>query len=632
MLSEIGKHRSAAGKGLKDLDPDQNPIIAATLDGDTDTVRRLLSEGRSPTDVHFSGTNALILAVREGHLEIVDALLAAGADPNRANPGTGSTPISMAIQERRPEIATRLLKSGADANLPMTLFSDRLTEPLEYICIVSVSKDPRAFDLMDAFLRAGADPNAGGPQTCLRLLGLALESRRPETLELLLKAGADPNVTDPETGLNVFVPAILCASGDTDGKAVRMLDLLLEAGLRQQEVRSEIGTLAPVQMAAMQSDLPAGFLLRLVEYAEKSDLDLALWYACIEGHAESVRDLIRAGADINITVPELDHDPSAVGDCPLNAAATRGYEECVRLLIEAGADVDRNAPPEGGQFPLLMAAESGHAEVVGMLIDAGADVSQVNPENKTHALCGAVRNGHSRIVSRILEAGADPNLRSGPNGRPVINYAVNDGRIDIVRILIKHGADIDAVDSRFGHTALVTAASQGHAAILAVLLKHGADPLKTNPVQGSDALVAAVLAGQVDCVRLLLEAGADPNRSYVASTGKLPLLVLAGDRGNAEIVRLLAEHGAEVTAVDGEGMTALQRAGIHRHKEVEAVLVEFGADPSTRLVKFTDTHAGREAQSEILKRMAGNLRDTARKIRDTGGNQPADDSPPEPES
>jgi hypothetical protein len=130
-------------------------------------------------------------------------------------------------------------------------------------------------------------------------------------------------------------------------------------------------------------------------------------------------------------------------------------------------------------------------------------------------------------------------------------------------------------------------------------------------------------------VRLLLEAGADPNRSYDGNTGMIPVLVLAADKGNAGIVRLLAEHGAEVTAVDGEGMTALQRAGIHRHKEVEAVLVEFGADPSTRLVKFTDTPAGQEMQNEMLSRWAGTLRETARKISDIEEGPPAEEAAPE---
>jgi uncharacterized protein len=617
-------------------DPEINPVLVASLNGDAGKLRELLSEGYSATDIHASGTDAVILAVREGHLQIVELLLEAGADPNRANPQSGVTPLRMAIQEIRLEIATLLLKSGANPNLPAAA-GDRVILPLELILMFSRNvtewgADPRGMDLMDAMLRAGADPNAGGPGVSFHLLALALERRRPETLGLLLSAGADPNVKDPEAGLSLFLPVILHASGDADGTAVGMLDLLLEAGMQPAEIGSEVGTVSPVQLAAMQADLPSGFLSRLIERAEKSDIDLALWNACIEGVTQNVRDLLAAGADVNTVVPDLEDDPSAVGDSPLNAACARGYTECVRLLLEAGANPNQNAPPEGGQFPLLMAAENGREEIVGLLIDAGADVSQVNPENETHALCGAVRNGHSRIVSRLLEAGADPDLRSGPNGRPVINYAANDGRIDIVRSLIKHGADMDAVDSRFGHTPLVTAASQGHADILAVLLKHGADPLKTNPVQGSDALVAAVLAAQVDCVRLLLEAGADPSRVYDGNTGMIPLLVLAADRGNAEVVRLLVEHGADVTAVDGEGMTALQRAGIHRHKEVEAVLIEFGADPSTRLVKFTDTPAGQEMQNEILSRMAGDLRDTARTIRDTEDNQPADDAPPEPES
>lgn len=524
----------------EDFDPQTNPVLVASLNGDAGKVRELLGEGYSATDIHASGTDAVIIAVREGHLEIVRLLLEAGADPDRINSQSGTTPLRMAVQENRAEIA-----------------------------------------------------------------------------EYLLSKGADPDLHDPSSGIGALAILLLVARTYEHGSALRLLDLLLAKGAGLHPFRIEDHELSIISFAAIQAGLPAGFIARLAERSQKEDVDLALWYACIEDQAENVRDLIAAGADVNMAVPELEHDPSAAGDCPLNAAATRGHAECVRLLIEAGADVNRSVPPEGGQFPLLMAAENGHGDVVGMLVDAGADVSGINPENGTHALGGAVLHGHAEIVNLLLEAGADPNIESSGYGGPVITFAAHGGHLAIVQSLIKHGAETNAAGAEFGNTALILASNQGHTEIVDLLLQHGADLRKINPVNGSDALLAAVMGGNAGCVRRLLEAGADPNKSYNGKTGMLPLLVLAADKGNAEIVRLLVEHQADVTVTDGDGLTALQRAGIYPHKEVEAILIRFGADPSTRLKKFTETTAGQEMQNEILGRMAENLKETARTIRDT---------------
>ena len=543
----------AASAEEEEYDPQINPVLVAALNGDAGKVRALLSEGHSATDIHASGTDAVIIAVREGHLDIVRLLLEAGADPNRINPESGTTPLRMAVQEKRIEIA-----------------------------------------------------------------------------EYLLRKGADPDLRDPASGIGALAILVLAARTYEHDAALRLLDLLLAQGAGLHAFTIEDHEFSMLSFAAIQPDLPAGFIARLAERADKEDVDLALWSACIGDQADNVRDLIAAGADVNMAVPELEDDPSAFGDCPLNAAATRGHADCVRLLIGAGADPNRNVPPEGGQFPLLMAAENGHTDIVGMLIDAGADVSWINPENGTHALGGAVLRGHVEIVNLLLEAGADPNIESSGYGGPVITFAAHGGHLAIVRRLIEHGAATDAAGAEFGNTALILASNQGHTDIVDTLLQRGADPRKINP-NGSDALLAAVMGGNAGCVRLLLEAGANPNRTYPVDAGEVPILIIASEKGGPEIVRLLLEHGADVSAEAGDGLTALQRAGIHRHKEVEAVLIEFGADPSTRLVKFTDTPAGQEMQNEILSRMAGNLRETARKIGEIEQSTPAEaDVPEEP--
>ena len=59
-----------------------------------------------------NGRTALMLAVMQGRADTVDALLAAGADPNAAD-ATGMSPLQVATANNRPGIAAALRRAGA---------------------------------------------------------------------------------------------------------------------------------------------------------------------------------------------------------------------------------------------------------------------------------------------------------------------------------------------------------------------------------------------------------------------------------------------------------------------------------------------------------------------------------------
>ena len=59
------------------------------------------------------GYTALTYATKEGHLDILEALLAAGADKNRAK-SHGYTPLICAAQNGRVECLKFLLTAGTD--------------------------------------------------------------------------------------------------------------------------------------------------------------------------------------------------------------------------------------------------------------------------------------------------------------------------------------------------------------------------------------------------------------------------------------------------------------------------------------------------------------------------------------
>lgn len=89
-------------------------------------------------------------------------------------------------------------------------------------------------------------------------------------------------------------------------------------------------------------------------------------------------------------------------DAGLLAAARTGHANTVKDMIAAGANV--NVKDEHGNTPLLEAARNGHDDVVRALLAAGADMKVRNDDNKT-ALMLALQNSHEDAVRALREAG-----------------------------------------------------------------------------------------------------------------------------------------------------------------------------------------------------------------------------------
>ncbi|MEM6521568.1 MAG: ankyrin repeat domain-containing protein [Cyanobacteria bacterium P01_D01_bin.44] len=88
------------------------PLIAATLAGDAAAVRSLLDAGTDPDTVYHTNT-ALIYAARDGHTDIAQVLIAAGAEVNWID-GEGVTPLILAAFKGHEELTKLLLAHDAD--------------------------------------------------------------------------------------------------------------------------------------------------------------------------------------------------------------------------------------------------------------------------------------------------------------------------------------------------------------------------------------------------------------------------------------------------------------------------------------------------------------------------------------
>jgi ankyrin repeat protein len=165
------------------------------------------------------GMTALLYAVRQGHVEAALALLDAGADINQRKAGDNASPLLVATLNGHYDLALQLLGRGADPNLA----GQAGATPL--FAVINLQWAPQSrypqprdqdqqkatyLEVMEAFLKAGADPNARLTQHLWVVfynydrIHVDFSGATPfwraaygtdvDAMRLLVKYGADPNI------------------------------------------------------------------------------------------------------------------------------------------------------------------------------------------------------------------------------------------------------------------------------------------------------------------------------------------------------------------------------------------------------------------------------------------------------
>lgn len=400
------------------------------------------------------------------------------------------------------------------------------------------------------------------------------------------------------------------------GPAAGQHDLRLVEAARAQDTSAVLALLeqgAPVDAAqpdgatalhwaAHRDDLPiADLLIRAgADLDATNELGVApLSLACLNGSAAMVERLIAHGADANRALP--------TGVTPLMTCARTGNPEAVRRLLARGADV-RAKESIRGQTALMWTVAERHAAVVAALIAAGVDVHARSHSGFT-PLSFAAQQGHVESARLLLEAGADVHEAAG-DGSDALLVAVESGHGGMARYLIDAGADPNAAGA--GRTPLHAAVQQARPDIAALLLARGADPNarlqrrlprvagqlgSTGSTIGATPFWLAAKFADLDLMRILAEHGADTR--LASRDGTTPLMVAAGlgwvdgedrygrllfdadparrERHDLEAVRLAVELGGDVGAVSASGQTAMHGAAYMGGDSIVRLLADLGA-------------------------------------------------------
>lgn len=331
-------------------------------------VQLLIAKGADVNKQTEHTPTALHLAAKNGHLPIARFLIEHGADVNAKSLGHGPTPLQESLISNHADMAELLVKSGARSNF----FSDVATGNIEAVRAALAAdgsvglrpdgsgRPPLAYAaaagqlrmatlLLDAGARdASARHFYGFNPRCA--IGWAVRSKRPEMVRLLCERGSDPHLLDE---------AIFIGSSD---EVVR--ELLAH---RADPNRSDAHGYFPLHHAAGQDRLEIARML-LDAGADPnaptgpdvapcgsgtSDYETPLHLAAMEGSSKVALELIKRGARLNPV--------NATGQTPLHFAA-KGYGEpatalgVVKVLVEAKAEL--NAKDSQGQTPLDCAIQA----------------------------------------------------------------------------------------------------------------------------------------------------------------------------------------------------------------------------------------------------------------------------------
>ena len=104
------------------------------------------------------------------------------------------------------------------------------------------------------------------------------------------------------------------------------------------------------------------------------------------------------------------------------------------------------------------------------------------------------------------------------------------------------------------------------------LLENGADINAISSDRGYSAVMDAVWRKNYSLTKYLIEKGAD--LSFISSDGQ-PIMVLAVGNGNAQIVELLMQHGADADIKDSMGMTAREYADLFKRPAIMQIMGKY---------------------------------------------------------
>ncbi|XP_069477814.1 serine/threonine-protein phosphatase 6 regulatory ankyrin repeat subunit B-like isoform X2 [Ambystoma mexicanum] len=514
-----------------------------------------------------SGLTALMIAVRENRLSIIERLLELGANLHDRTKD-GRTALHVAAAHSKEEIVRLLITKKADPNI-IAGPKDQL--PLHFAALRATG----AVNVIQTLLKACNKeakyiPDKDG---CIPLF-LAVEAGNIGICKELLSANADAQLRAKSKTFGDTVLHACCRR-----KELELCKLLVEYGATVDEQNDEGQT--PLHIVAWEGD---DILLKffyqckanpnIVDKLDRSPLHIA----AERGHTNVVEFLTEKFRS-NVLARTKD------GSTLMHIASQCGHPDTALAFLKKG--VLLHMPNKSGAVCLHAAAKRGHGAVVKALLQKGA---QVDARTKDHytALHIAAQCCKPLVVQTLLGFGAQVQLKGGKAQETPLHIAarIPDGE-KVAEMLLKCGADVN-VEQENGETAMHIAARHGNLKMITALIEDGGEPTWQSKV-GDNPLHIAVRHCHLPVVEEIL--------NYLANEKSRPEAVACVNQENKP-----GETPLHLAA-------AVKKNAIHMEAEdvkIISMLMEFEADieATTTLAIETPLHyCARVGNSDVLLEM-----------------------------
>ncbi|KAK0666808.1 ankyrin repeat-containing domain protein [Cercophora samala] len=418
----------------------RTPLAVACHCGHNDVVELLIAEGANVNSKDKRKLSPLHLAAANGHCHVMATLLDREADINARGP-YGKTPLRIACDHGQLDAIRFLAKLRA-------MVDSRDEAHKTPLHAASEAGDNEIAKLL---LQLGANKDAKDSHMRTPLHSASI-SGRVSVVETLINAKADLEAQEEES----LTPLATAARAGLTA----VMDLLLQH--KASPRTRSAGDFTPLHWASYNSHEEA---VGLLIANKKTELDARsingrspLHVAGMGRSFGVIEKLVRAGASLEAECLE--------GNRPLHYACQYATHSEVSLLLNAGASC--NVQNMTGETPLHIAVRTGSVRTVKALVARGAHVDSL--DNKTiRPLAIACRDGHAEIANFLLTSGA---VIKRATDAPMC-LAASGGHVQVIQALLQHGGAVREVDAQ-GWDPLRRAAFAGHSQAVASLLGNGA--------------------------------------------------------------------------------------------------------------------------------------------------------------
>lgn len=462
---------------------------------------------RFPDPIKLPEDESLIKAVKDGHVEAANNVLARGANVNAAGE-KGRTPLMIASQMGNVIMAQALLNSGAALNIETKnsgLTALKLAARHGHIPIADVLLD-RGADIDHRGFNNNDDAFAGASA-----LAHAAAKGQASMVTHLIARGANPNLEN-----YVSLTPLIYAVGE---EKIESVNALLNAGVLVDQP-SSLG-LTPL-MAAAQSDW------KLVAYL-------------LGAGANPNRQISEAGTALN---------PDAPGMTALMISVLIEDEKSFFTILLSGADPTIKRADGKAAFDLAIdnlkkAKPSSNEYETQERIQRALLQPDWGKQKAMEIVAKALEHEIDRnnlvIVAAGLRLGVDPNVLV--KGEPLFFEAIREGNLSMVKLMLDHGADPN-VKEPDGSTAFYFSMYRKKFEVARLLIAQGADPNILPDEEVLPLLHEFAMNGDVEGVKLLLSVGMNVNARDKRQNTPLHL---AAKLGEVETFKILLEAGADPT-------------------------------------------------------------------------------------